>query len=277
MNAPIRTRSKGKKVTRRVAIGGRGVDIIEPIATAQLYEGLKIDSTPMSLTVLVPALAILYGSAFQVGYFIPIGVEFLPHMSVWDIMFPVAAFLPFCFIWMPIVGALKRVVEGRVDDGTFHRSRLGIFTWGFLKLEILAMWVIIAVAVFTGVNLYEFLRCTALFVCLVCATQFASILKHEAQFFGRFTAHACLWFCIHSGFLSIGLGALYAEHFAGKHCWLKTTGESYWDAIYLRGLGDNHLLKYHGRTLLLAKSEVKEILCGKFQPTRAAGEPLKGH
>ena len=168
------------------------MDIIEPLESATLYDGLRIDSTPISLTVLVPALAILYGSAFQVGYFIHVGVEFLPHMSVWDIMFPIAALLPFCFIWLPIVSAVKHFVESRVAEGTFAYSRLGMFTFGYLKYELLAIWLLFLIAIFTGVNLLEAVRWLAPFVCLVCARCTLHGLSMTLSFMAGFQLqHAC--------------------------------------------------------------------------------------
>ena len=47
-----------------------------------VYDGLRIDSSPLSLPAVLSGLAVLYGAAFQIGYFQSVGIEFLPLLSV---------------------------------------------------------------------------------------------------------------------------------------------------------------------------------------------------
>jgi hypothetical protein len=257
------------------------VEIYEPSPPAEIYEGMRIDGAPVSLTALITGLGLFYACAFQIGYFINVGVEFMPFMSAVDFVFPAAAMMGLGILWIPLGEFLFKRVRRHVEKGTFDTSLLAFVTSNYFKYELLLLGAVFVVLGLVGVNLFELVRWTALLALFVAASVMVLKLKEEAFFMGRFLGTTCFWFALHSGTLALGLGAAYAEHFAGKRCDVRSADRSYVDATYLRPAGEGHLIRAEGQVLFLGKSEVKEIACGRRKvppptrvPTLGADWPL---
>jgi hypothetical protein len=251
------------------------VEIYEPPQPVQIYEGMRIDGSPIALPVLIPMLGLFYGAAFQIGYFINVGIEFMPFMSALDFVFSAAAMLTLTILWLPVGQFLFRRVRTQIDKGTFDGSFIAFITVGYMKFELLIFAAVLLVFALADVDLGEFMRWTCLFVLFVAASIMFLKLKEEAYLSGRFVARTCMWFAVHSGMLALGLGVAYAHYFAGKRCDVVAIDRIYVDAKYLRPVGEGHLIRSEGQTLFLSKTQVKEVACGKrVMPALPKASPI---
>lgn len=197
-------------------------------------------------------------------------------MGALDVLFPAAALLTFMFLWYPLAEFGYRHVNSKMAGGDIERSYFFFLATRYFRYELAIFWTAVVVLLVYGVDFslaFPWLGVTCLFYF---STIRFCVLREDAGRLGLLLPSNCLWFCIHSVMLCVVLGSLYAGNFAGRHCWFRTNQSFYWDAVYLRAVGDGHLLRKAGRTVFLNKSDVKEIACGKFQPERKNGEPLTG-
>ena len=239
-----------------------------------LYDGVRIDSGPLSITAIASSLAILYGASFQAGYFIKAGIEFLPMLGALDILFPAAVLLTFMVLWYPLAEFGYRHVNRRLADKTLDKTFFYFVVAKYFKYDVAIFWLAVVLLIASGVDISVAFPWTAMVGLFYFSTIVFCYLRADARGLGKLLPSNCIWFLIHSAMLSATLGNIYAGYFAGRHCWFRTAHTYYWDAQYLRALGDGHLLRKSGRTVFLNKSDVKEISCGVFRPERQIGEPL---
>lgn len=239
-----------------------------------LYDGVRIDSSPLSVTAIASSLAVLYGAAFQAGYFIRVGVEFVPMLGALDILFPAAVLLTLMVLWYPLAEFGYRHVNRRLSDGSLHKTFFYLAVAKYFKYDVAIFWFAVALVIASGVDISVAFPWLAMVGLFYFSTIVFCYLRANVREIGRLLPSNCLWFLIHSAMLSVTLGNIYAGYFAGRQCWFRTSHAYYWDAQYLRALGDGHLLRKAGRTVYLNKADVKEISCGAFRPERRPGEPL---
>ena len=243
----------------------REEDLLPPSNRSVGYEGLRLDHSPISLTTLVSAGAVLYGAAFQIGYFVVIGVEFLPFLGVLDFVFPIAAMVPWMLVWYPLASFLYRRTTRQIDRGIFGASKTAWFVRTYFRFEILVVWLSIIVLAFWGVSLFELIRAVCVIVLFVASTTLLAALREQARWSEHFSVSTIIWFVVQSSMLMVGVGAIYADHLAGRKCTLRTAEAVILKGRYLRPVGDGHLFRQNERIMFLNKSDVKSIVCEPSQ------------
>lgn len=230
----------------------------------------------MSPTLLATGTSILYGAAFQLGYFSHVGMHFLQLAGPLDILFMFAAIVPLLFLLWPMFSFVKSAVERHLDHG---RSRIVEFSFSWLKYEYLLLIAVFLSFVFFDVDLTNAFQFFGLVVTLVLCLINWTALKRHYSFYLEIAPGPLMWFSINAFMLCWIAGSLYARNFAGQECFVRTNEKAFWHARYLRSIGDGHLLQYNSQTIYLAKNELKEMFCGvprarapSMQPSPALDE-----
>lgn len=229
---------------------------------------------------LVTGASIVYGAAFQLGYFSHVGMHFLQLAGPLDILFVVAAVVPVFFVLWPLLSFTQTQVTRHIESG---QSKLVALCFSWLRYEYFLFGALIFTFVLFDVDLTNAFQFSAFVVTLVlCLLNWASLKSHY-QYYREIAPTTLFWVSINAFLLFWFAGALYARNLAGQECFVRTTDKAFWHARYLRSIGDGHLLMYKSQSIYLAKNELKEMFCGKprgAEPTDSSQpdfiEPGKG-
>jgi hypothetical protein len=247
---------------------GKAIERVDDLSVDAFRSPVSTWLSPSSIspTFLVTGASILYGAAFQLGYFSHVGMHFLQLAGPLDILFVLAAIVPIFFLLWPLLNFVQKAVDHHLEHG---KSKIVEFSFSWLKYEYLALIALVLFYVFFEIDLTNAFQLIALVVTIVlCLLNWAALKEHYSYFL-EIAPRPLMWFSVNAFLLFWVSGSLYARNIAGQECFVRTNEKAFWHARYLRSIGDGHLLIYNKQTIFLAKDELKEMFCG----TPRAPEP----
>jgi len=218
----------------------------------------SFDDLPASFV--ITAVLIFCGTAFQLGYFSNVGIEFLSMVSVSDwavsigvIAAPLAVFLPLLY------KAMSWILE-RMQDGTWQETRFWK-AWKFIDGMPWYFWgaVVTLLALWSALQtLWHTIFAPALSVyMLYLLAAYVNDHRRGVEITGSSIAFAFA----QAGALMYIWGTFYAADIAGKSCLITTKKDGTIGAYYLRAVGQGHLIRTPDLTKFYSNDEVLKVEC----------------
>jgi hypothetical protein len=253
----------------RSGADGEGNRLISPRSQYSHEAGVIIKSEEISLTSAFSALVVLGGIAFQFGYFREVGFEFAPHISVWDIFFPLAASLSYFASLLLILVPIYYIIEWRFNkvyqfSPIHHATNYAFLFTGILILIMIYDYFVLGDPMIAGNLAIKSILYFCATVMLVLA------MKNEYNEYSHISAKLFIWFAIVMIVSMINIGEYYIKFMAGKECYFRTVDTHIWQGRYLRALGDGHLVRIKDAIIFISKDAVREISCGRNIPQKDA-------
>jgi hypothetical protein len=218
----------------------------------------------------VPGLLFTLTAAFQFGYFLQVGLEFISFIGPGDWLLPAGLLtVATVLLSVPVLafGFITSLYWPGWLGGFFpsrphplsRPSPTPKLVWGGLILAAMAGGVLLE----RQDIMFPVVTMALLF--LVVYTSSNILIEYRRH--GSISVGTCTRFMLVATLFPLALGFSYAM-IAGGACSVVLRDGRFENGRYLRFIGDGHLIRMGGRTFFVNKSEVKEIVCGKFKPSR---------
>lgn len=225
---------------------------------------LRIDENQVSLPVLISGVLIFLSTAFQIGYFQEIGIEFFSLTGPSDWLFGISLMIiPYVFL-EPLVQGTYRYVRERIDQGTYYTS------WIFMIVRVVTMTPAVVlfpiatlILVYGGQNSYFVYR-FAIFVGVLLITSSILVeLLAEYEIKGEAEASTLFRLAVMAGVLFLIAGQIYGRFIAGQTCTVVSSDGRFDRGTYLRSGSEGHLMRMAPqKVVFFPKDKVTQLFCG---------------